>query len=122
MKLLLVEDQGPPLRALEGAIKAILPKYCSGFSPQDYDVARCYAKAEELISSHSYDLILLDHRMPCQDTGELETEDFNAFCSRLENIGYGLIPLIKEKSPSAVIIGTSSLSAGELRRFSQPDY
>lgn len=122
MKLLIVEDQSPPLRALEGAIKAILPKYCPGFSPQDYDVARCYSQAEGLISSHSYDLILLDHRMPCEATGNLEQEDFQAFCDKLENIGYGLIPLIKEKSPSAVIIGTSSLSAGEMRRFPLPEY
>ncbi len=122
MKLLIVEDQSPPLRALEGAVKAILPKYCSGFSPQDYDVARCYTQAEELISSHGYDLILLDHRMPCEDTDNLEQDDFRAFCDKLENIGYGLIPLIKEKSPSAVIIGTSSLSAEELRRFPLPEY
>jgi len=33
-----------------------------------------------------------------------------------------LIPLIRERNPSGLIIGTSSLSSSELRAFPQPDY
>ena len=94
----------------------------SGFSKGNYDVARCYADAQQRISKNDYQMVLLDNRMPYEDQGDLERTDFDRFCSSLENIGYTLIPVIKEKNPSTVIIGTSSLSKGELRGLPTPDY
>lgn len=112
--ILIVEDQRLPLKALEVAVKRALPG-------EQYDVARCYSDAEQQIAHNSYSLVLLDHRMP-RDTVCTEEEDFERFSESLENIGYGLIPAIKERDPSAVVIGTSSLNPQELARFPQPDY
>lgn len=44
-----------------------------------------------------YDVVFLDHNMPIAESG------------RAEDIGYTLLPLIREKLPSAFVIGTSSI-------------
>ena len=113
MELLIVEDQKWPLRALETAVSKILPS-------ARYDIARCYVDAESQIRQNQYDMILLDHRMPHEDQGDLETRDRNAFSDILEEIGYGLIPMIRERNPDTRIVGTSSLS--HLGNAPQPDY
>ncbi len=122
MKLLIVEDQSGPLEALVFAVNKVMPAHYTDFSKGGYDVARCYADAEKRISENDYQLVLLDHRIPYEDQGDLERTDFGRFCSSLENIGYTLIPVIKGRNPNTVIIGTSSLSKGELRGLPTPDY
>ncbi|MEA3513911.1 MAG: hypothetical protein U9R34_00360 [Nanoarchaeota archaeon] len=122
MKLLIVEDQEDPLEVLVSTVNNIIPSHYPDFSEDDYDVARCYADAQSRISEDDYQIILLDNRMPYENQGDLETTDFNRFCSYLENIGYNLIPVIKEKNPETIIIGTSSLSKSELRGLPAPDY
>ncbi|MBI4170270.1 MAG: hypothetical protein HY514_01130 [Candidatus Aenigmarchaeota archaeon] len=121
-KILIVEDQSRPLEALEFAVNKVMPAHYAGFSKGDYDVARCYADTKRRISESNYQMVLLDNRMPYEDQGDLERTDFDRFCSSLENIGYALIPVIKEKNPNTVIVGTSSLSKGELRGLPTPDY
>ncbi|MBU2638082.1 MAG: hypothetical protein KJ955_03855 [Nanoarchaeota archaeon] len=105
-KILIVEDQKLPLKALEGAVKSAMPG-------ESYDVARCYSGAEGLIANNNYSIVLLDHRMPYSDISGLEDRDFEAFSNTLEDIGYGLIPLIKQRNPNAVVIGTSSMENAE---------
>lgn len=122
MKLLIVEDQEYPLEALVRAVNKVMPTHYTDFSKCNYDVARCYIDAQSRISKNDYQIILLDNRMPYENQGDLETTDFDRFCSCLENIGYNLIPIIKEKNPNTVVIGTSSLSKGELRSLPAPDY
>jgi CheY-like chemotaxis protein len=112
-KLLIVEDQSFPLEALEAAVKSV------GFG--QYDVARCYSDAESRIQHNTYDLVLLDHRMP-REIVCTEEDDFDRFSASLENIGYGLIPSIKQRNPSAVVVGTSSLNPRDLCLFPRPDY
>ncbi|OGY48255.1 MAG: hypothetical protein A3D39_00120 [Candidatus Buchananbacteria bacterium RIFCSPHIGHO2_02_FULL_39_17] len=120
--ILIVEDQNGPLGALEFAINEVMPLYDAGFSNKKYDIARCYDDARNKILENNYALILLDNRMSYHDLGELEHTDFDRFCDSLQNIGYTLIPLIKERNQQTVIIGTSSLSAGELEDLPTPDY
>ena len=122
MKLLIVEDQSGPLEALEFAVDKVMPAHYADFSKGGYDVARCYANAQQRISENDYEVVLLDNRMPYEDQEDLERTDFDRFCSSLENIGYNLIPVIKDRNPNTVIIGTSSLSKGELRSLPTPDY
>jgi CheY-like chemotaxis protein len=122
MKILIVEDQKYPLKALEFAVRKVIPNHFKGFTKSDYDVARCYSKAEESIGRTAYDLVLLDNRMPYEEQGDLEDKDFDRFSASLENIGYSLIPSIKSKNPKTAVIGTSSLSKGELRGMPTPDF
>lgn len=63
------------------------------------DVAETYKDAEELINARDYRVILLDHNLPYSTT--------NVSCS---DIGYSLIPRIRERNPNVVLIGTSSKS------------
>lgn len=119
MKLLLVEDQRMPLKTLGWAVAKVCPKY---FPEMSIDVARCYDDAKERIGREQYAVVLLDHRMPRKDIGDLEETDPAGFSASLENIGYSLILYIKEQCPTAVIIGTSSLSSEELRNMPAPDY
>jgi CheY-like chemotaxis protein len=119
-RILIVEDQELTLELLEFAVKKLLPKYFEEGSK--YDVAKWYAQAEELIRKNRYDIVILDHRMPRTDPGCTDASDFNRFSATLQNIGYGLIDLIRETNPSAVIIGTSSLNPDELRHTPKPDY
>lgn len=118
-KILIVEDTSGTLEALESAVKRVVPKHFSGMT---YDVARCYNDASSLIEQNIYGIVLLDHRMPYDDVGDLEHSNFDGFCDRLENIGYSLIPQIKRKQPTTVVIGTSSLPKSDLPRQYQPDY
>lgn len=115
MRLLIVEDQKYPLMALKGAVRSVAPD-C------ELDVSKCYSDVEAKIGSNSYDVILLDHRMPRNDVGDLESRDMIKFSSLLENIGYTLIPQIKARNQSTLVIGTSSLSVDELKGLPVPDY
>ena len=117
-KLLIVEDQNGPLEALEFAIRKVSPTYFSQF---DYDIAKCYEDAQRLIQNN-YDVVLLDHVMPIKDVGDLEETDFDSFRKSLRQVGYSLIDEIKGQNSQTVVIGTSSLSASELRNHPVPDY
>ncbi len=119
MKLLIVEDQEPSLEGLEKTVAKVCLKY---FPKLSVEIARCYHDAKEKISRGEYGIILLDHRMPKEDVGNLEQVNYDKFCASLENIGYLLIPYIREKCPQAVIIGTSSASPEELKGMPAPDY
>ena len=118
VKVLIVEDQSGPLEALEFAVKTIFPAYFTEFH---YDTVQCYEDAQKMISN-SYDFILLDHQMPIRNVGNLEDTDFDSFTRFLRPVGYSLINEIKEQNPQTVVIGTSSLSASELRNPPVPDY
>jgi len=131
-KILVVEDQSGPLENISLAIreaifKENLEKRFTDTPEEDLkergvDVARCYDEALEAVGDKEYDLVFLDHRLPYENQTELEASDFDEFCKCLDNIGYGLIPTIKDRSKKTVVIGTSSCDAYELRRFGQPDY
>lgn len=116
--LLIVEDQKYPLMVLEGAVKSVGTKYFPGMK---YDVARCYNDAERMIQK-GYNVVLLDHRLPRENMGNLEDTDFRRFSDSLENIGYSLIGSIREYNPKTIVIGTSSLSAKKLRGQPVPDH
>jgi len=118
MKLLIVEDQRFPLKALDNAVRRVVPRYFPGFG---YDTARSYNEASSMIPA-GYEIILLDHRLPRENTGDLEDMNFEAFTEGLEEIGYSLIPGIKGLNPATVVIGTSSLSKRELGEAPSPDY
>jgi len=115
IRVLIVEDQKYPLEALEFAVKNVMPA-------AEYDIAQSFTAAEQAIEGERYDIILLDHRLPREDTGNLEMEDMSSFSDLLREIGYNLIPQIKEKCPETIIIGTSSLRSKALRNFLQPDH
>jgi CheY-like chemotaxis protein len=122
MKLLIVEDQKWTLMSLKAAVDSVMPAYFPGFSKKDYDIAKWYADAEQKISQNSYDIVLLDHRMPYDDVGDLEETDMKKFSASLENIGYSLVKPIKKKNPKAIVIGTSSMKPEDIRGFQAPDY
>src|SRR3989344_5148372 len=111
MKTLIIEDQQYPLEALEAAVQSVGIKTC--------DLARWYTQAEQCVRQQQYDLVLLDHRMPYDDPGCTDTSDFGRFSQSLQEVGYSLIPLIRERSPAAIIVGTSSQ---KVRNSPQPDY
>jgi len=91
-RVLIVEDQGDPLRLLESVVKEIVPKYFPNFQAEetpilfrnygfrqaqiqcftskDYDIARSVASARDMFIENKYGLILLDHRIPMQDIEE----------------------------------------------------
>lgn len=121
MKILVLEDQESPLESLGLAIRKVFPKFYHGSEPE-LNIARSYKGAKRLISANQYDFAFIDHRVPWDDLGDMEKNDFDSFCSLLEEIGYSLINEVKKASPNVVVIGTSSLSDKELRRFPQPDY
>lgn len=50
------------------------------------------------------------------------TPEFDSFIRYLRPVGYSLINEIKEQNPRTVVIGTSSLSASELKHYPTPDY
>ncbi|MBI2631696.1 hypothetical protein HYW75_01715 [Candidatus Pacearchaeota archaeon] len=118
-KILIIEDQKGPLMALEYALNEIAQNYLPNLTQ---DVARCYNEGEAMIKTRGYDLVLLDNRMSYENQVELEKRDFRQFCSKLEDIGYNLIPFIRKTSPTTIVIGTSSMSDDELRRFERPDF
>jgi CheY-like chemotaxis protein len=119
MRLLIVEDQRYPLRSLEHAVKTVGPKY---FSDLTYEVAKCFNDAKAKLEQERYGIVLLDHRMPVADVGNLEETDFNAFSDSLKDIGYSLIEQIRHRNPETVIVGTSSLEQSELSFWPIPDY
>lgn len=125
-KMLIVEDQGDPLRLLEVVVREVLPT-------TSYDIARSYNAVRKIINEHKYGLILLDHRMPIEDTPEPvapmgENVDYTeyfkqeqAYSNILKNMGYSLIPEIKRANPQTVIVGTSSMKR-ELENSPSPDF
>jgi CheY-like chemotaxis protein len=117
LRILIVEDQKWPLKNIEDALK----KHVTNF---EHEVAYWYTQAEEMIRSGcEYDVILLDHRMPYDKPDCTEDGDFNRFCDQLRNIGYGLVSVIRDCLPKAIVIGTSSLSQDEIRHhgYSLPE-
>ncbi len=121
-QILIVEDQKLTLESLEYAVNAVFPKYFPEFQKRQYDVARCYRNARDKIIENIYQFILLDHKIPMNDPGDLEDTNFHAFCNSLQNIGYTLISGIRERNLPTVIIGTSSLKGNELRQMPKPDF
>src|SRR3989338_2015608 len=118
-KMLVVEDQKGPLMSFEYTINRVTQEYLPNLTK---DIARCYNEAEALIKANCYDLVLLDNRMPYENQVELEKSDFRQFCSKLEDKGYSLIPIIRKFSPTTKIVGTSSMSEDELKGFERPDF
>ena len=123
MKMLFVEDQEGPWNSWNSfAFNDNFPKYFPGFNETNYDRARWYTEAKELISKNNYDAVFLDHGMPYDNPGCTDQQDFDRFSKQIEKIGYTLIPYIKEKNKSTIVIGTSSLSKYELGKLQmQPD-
>jgi|SRR3989344_942625 len=117
-KILIVEDQSGPLEALEFAVRKVFPAYFPQFH---HDLVQCHEDAQRLIRS-GYDIILLDHIMPLKNMGNLEDIDFELFSKSLKPVGYSLINDIREQNPQTIVIGTSSLTASELRMQPPPDY
>ena len=60
--------------------------------------------------------------MPYEHDEKLERDDLSSYSGTLVNYGYSLMPLIREKSPNVIIIGTSSLGRSELRSYGKPDF
>jgi len=120
-RILIVEDQVGPLDALEKAVEKIGPEY---FGKYECHTARWYTQAEDKINQTSYDLVLLDHRMPYDDPRSTEDDEDmgDKFFSTLKNIGYELIDKIKEKDSRTIVVGTSSLSERDTGSFTNPDY
>lgn len=115
MKILVIEDQEMPW----SNFKIVLLQICK-MREEDIERARWLEEAEAKLRTDEYDLILLDHRMPYDDPGCTDQSDFDLFVGKLDNIGYRLLPLIKKTQPKAVVVGTSSLSADELRFYEAP--
>lgn len=69
--------------------------------------ARWYTEGQEMIQSEIYDIIFLDHNMPYSDPG---TDDEEKIYDLIRPVGYGLLPLVREKQPQAVVVGTSSMA------------
>lgn len=91
--LLVVEDQMAPHQILDRAIKSVLG------NDFGYDVAQTRNDVKTLLDNReSYDLVLLDNRIPTRDGGDPRTGN-----------GYGLHEDISDHSPGAIIAGTSSM-------------
>lgn len=116
VRILVIEDQEAPWENY----MLILGQICK-IVKADVDRARWYTEAEKMVESDQYDIIFLDHRMPQDDPGCTDVSDFDRFRDQLQNIGYGLLTLIQHKQPNAVVVGTSSLSRGEIGRYSSPE-
>ena len=117
MKILVIEDQEGPW----SNFLTILLQMCH-IPAENIIRARWYTEAQAKIEEGQYDIVFLDHRMPYDDPGCTDDmETFDKFCRTLQNIGYGLLSSIREKQPQAKIVGTSSLSGGEIGRFEKPE-
>ncbi len=116
MRILVIEDQEMNWDLYE----TILARKCR-ISKEDITRARWYTEAERRIIDGFYDLVFLDHRMPYDDPGYTDTDDYAAFSKILDNIGYGLMPMIQEHQPQAVVIGTSSLDRDDIGQYPIPD-
>lgn len=88
----------------------------------EYDIAQSFTAAKQAIEEEYYDIIILDHRIPMENTGNLENEDMSSSSALLKEIGYSLITQIKEKCPETIVIGTSSLKSKALSSFPKPDH
>lgn len=117
MKVLIVEDQKWPLKALLRVVNEALKCHFSDYS---VTVAKYFKQAEAFVKEQIFDFILLDHRLPYDDPGNLEETDFDKFSDMLDDLGYSLISRIKEKNPKTIIIGTSSLGK-EALAYGNPD-
>lgn len=117
MKILLVEDQQGPLKLLAG----IIIEAAINFNDYQFVIATSYKEAKINIENGVFDIVLLDHRLPYEDQGDLENTDFDKFCESLQNVGYGLITEIKRKNPNCIVIGTSSMKE-EALRLGRPDF
>lgn len=113
-KILVVEDQEGPLDAIKCALSETLPAL--NIQAEITYVTNFDDALGRIRSDEHFELILLDHRMPRVNVGDLEDRDFDAFSEALEDIGYGLIPEIRRLHPESIIIGTSSMSS-ELRSY-----
>lgn len=102
MRILIVEDMEAPLWSFGIVIKELGDGHI-------VHIAKWYLQAKEMLGENQYDVVFLDHRMPYDKPRCTEDEDFKKFCAQLQDIGYGLIDFIHEKSPTTVIIGTSTL-------------
>ena len=111
LKVLIVEDDGESLEALEDVVSKTMPN-------SNYDVVRSYEDARALISNTKYDLVLLDNRLPW----EFKHGHPYYHPQGRRSDGYELIPLIKEQNPSTVIVGTSSCDEYELQFYEDPDF
>src|SRR3989344_190577 len=89
-QILIVEDQKSPVKALEDAVDSVMPRYIPSYSSQNRETVRCYSEARDKLANKEYLIVLLDHRMPIQNTGNLEKENFDLFSAQLANIGYSL--------------------------------
>ncbi len=138
-KILIIEDQTPTLDSISYSVKKVviceeeaLPRFGDYTSEEveqelrerGVDFARCYNEAQKHIlnQTKNYGLVFLDHRMPYENCVELERTDSRSFSDRMREIGYGLIPIIRQSHPNVKIIGTSSLSESKLRYFEKPDF
>lgn len=121
-KILIVEDQEAPKEALEHAVDTVVPRYYSAYAPTCRQLATCYSEAFDAVAKNTYNLVLLDHRMSIQPTGNLEDKNFDLFSAQLANVGYRLLPVILQKNPETLVIGTSSLSRHERSDVVAPQY
>jgi len=99
-----------------------VPKCGHTLEEKDITIARYYTRAVDLITTNTYDLILLDHRMPHDYLGDLEEKNIRQYSDQLMNIGYLLVPLIKNSNPSTLLIGTSSFRKEEIKISPLPDH
>ena len=108
IRSLIIEDRKELLEEFEieirlNILKEEKPIKLSGYSQKSLeergiDIATNYQDVKKLVQKKLYDLIFLDHNMPRNKTSEPE------------DMGYSLIPIIKEKNPKTYIVGTSSNS------------
>ncbi len=106
-KILVIEDQKGPIGAIQYALSQSLPPL--NLDPEVRYVTNYTDAEKEIASEERFDLILLDHRLPRVDVGDLEDRDMRAFSDKLADIGYNLIPTIRTQQPQSIIIGTSSM-------------
>ena len=78
---------------------------------REIDVAESYNEASEMIASREYAVILLDHNLPRYNDAKTN-----------ENIGYTLIPEIRNRNPGTIIVGTSSMRDEDIGGTNRPDY
>lgn len=116
-KILVIEDQETPWENF----LLILVQICK-IAKENIERARWYTEAQEKIQTGTYDIVFLDHRMPHSDPGCTDDSDFRKFSDQLQQIGYGLMPLLREKQPQAKVVGTSSLNRDEIGRYTAPEH
>ena len=112
--VLVVEDQKWTTFAIKDGFKESFAEL--KITPKVTFITNFNEALSAIRSDNEFDLILLDHRIPYVAQGDLEDTDFDAFCRTLHNVGYSLIPEIKERHPDTFIIGTSSMES-ELRDY-----